>query len=79
MVKRGAQAIAKGDLGAAVDVGHDILSGKNVKQAVKGRSIEAVKDFAQQGAKQLRHQSGSGLKRKAPAIKESALKKFVSR
>ena len=36
-------------------MGHDILAGKNVKQAVKGRSIEAVTHIAQQGAKQLRN------------------------
>ena len=48
MVKRGAQAIGKRALGAAIDVGHDILAGKNVKQAIKGRSVEAVKDIAQQ-------------------------------
>ena len=53
LVKRGAETIGKRVLGAAVDVGHDILAGKNVKQAVKGRSIEAVTDIAQQGAKQL--------------------------
>ena len=78
LVKRGAQAIGKRALGAAIDVGHDILAGKNVKQAIKGRSVEAVKDIAQQGAKQLRNQSGGGRKRKAP-IKESAMKKSISR
>ena len=78
MVKRGAEAIGKRALGAAIDVGHDILAGKNVKQAIKGRGVEAVKDIAQQGAKQLRSQSGGGRKRKAP-IKESAMKKCISR
>ena len=78
VVKREAQAIGKRALGAAIDVGHDILAGKNVKQAIKGRSVEAVKDIAQQGAKQLRNQSGGGRKRKAP-IKESATKKSISR
>ena len=78
LVKRRAQAIGNRALGVAIDVGHDILAGKNVKQAMKGRSIEAVEDIAQQGAKQLRNQSGGGRKRKAP-IKESATKKSISR
>ena len=68
--------IGKMVLGAAVDVGHDILAGKNVKQPVKGRSIEAVKDIAQQRAKQLRNQSG-GRKRKAP-IKKCVFKVYQS-
>ena len=78
LVKRGAETIGKRVLGAAVDVGHDILAGKNVKQAVKGRSIEAVKDIAQQGAKQLRNQSGGGRKRKAPT-KANESSKSISR
>ena len=59
-------------------MGHDILARKNVKQAIKGCSIEAVKDIAQQGAKQLCNQSGSGHKREA-AIKACASKKSISR
>ena len=54
LVKRRAQAIGKRALGAAIDVSHDILAGKNVKQAIKGHSVEVVKDIAQQGAKELR-------------------------
>ena len=45
LVKRGAQAIGKRALGAAIDVGHDILAAKNVKQAIKGHSVKAVKDI----------------------------------
>ena len=36
LVKQGAQAVGKRALGAAIDVGYDILAGKNVKQAIKG-------------------------------------------
>ena len=35
LVKRGAQAIGRRALAAAVDVGHDILEGKNVKQSIE--------------------------------------------
>ena len=78
LVKRGAQAIGKRALGAVVDVSHDILAGKNVKQAVKSRSVETFKDLAQQGVKRLITQSGGGRKRKAP-IKDKSSSKSISR
>ena len=47
-------------------MGHDILEGKNVKQAIKSRGIEAVKYIVHRGVKQSGNQSGGGRKRKAP-------------
>ena len=78
LVKRGVQAIGRRALGAAVDVGQDILEGKNVKQAIKSHGIKAVKDIVHQGVKQSGNQSGSGRKRKTP-IKANASSKSVSR
>ena len=78
LVKRGAQAIGRRALGAAVDVGHDILEGKNVKQSIKSRGIKAVKDIVHQGVKQPGSQSGGGRKRKTP-IKANAPSKSISR
>ena len=77
LVKRGAQAIGKRAQRAVVDVGHDILARKNVKQAVRSRSVETFKDLAQQGAKRLITQSGGGRKRKAP-IKAKASSESIS-
>ena len=78
LVKRGAQAFGRRALGAAVDVGHDILEGKNVKQSIKSRGIKAVKDIVRQGVKQPCSQSGGGQKRKTP-IKAKASSKSISR
>ena len=78
LVKRGVQAIGRRALGAAVDVGQDILEGKNVKQAIKSHGIKAVKDIVHQGVKQSGNQSGGGQKRKTP-IKANASSKSVSR
>ena len=78
LVKRGAQAIGRRALEAAVDVGHDILEGKNVKQSIKSRGIKAVKDIVHQGVKQSGNQSGGGRKRKTP-IKANTSSKSVSR
>ena len=78
LVKRGAQAFGRRALGAAVDVGHDILEGKNVKQSIKSRGIKAVKDIVRQGVKQPGSQSGGGRKRKTP-IKAKASSKSISR
>ena len=78
LVKRGVQAIGRRALGAAVDVGQDILEGKNVKQAIKSHGIKAVKDIVHQGVKQSGNQSGGGRKRKTP-IKANASSKSVSR
>ena len=78
LVKRGAQAFGRRALGAAVDVGHDILEGKNVKQSIKSRGIKAVKDIVRQGVKQPSSQSGGGRKRKTP-IKAKASSKSISR
>ena len=78
LVKRGAQAIGKRALGAVVDVGHDILAGKNVKQAVKSHSVETFKDLAEHGVKRLNTQSGGGRKCKAP-IKGKVSSKSISR
>ena len=64
LVKRGAQAIGRRALGAVVDVGHDIIEGKNVKQAIKSGGIKAVKDIVHQVVKQSDNQSGGGQKRK---------------
>ena len=64
LVKRGVQAIGRRALGAAVDVGQDILEGKNVKQAIKSHGIKAVKDIVHQGVKQSGNQSGGGRKLK---------------
>ena len=65
-MKHGAQATGNRALGAEIDVGHDILEGKNVKQAIKSRGIEAVKYIVHRGVKQSGNQSGGGRKRKAP-------------
>ena len=78
LVKRGAQAIAHRALGAAVDVGHDMMAGKSFKQAAKARGREAFGDIAQQGIKRLKNQSGGGRKRKAP-IKTATKSKPASK
>ena len=49
---------------AATEVGQDVLEGKNVLKFLKSRGSDAVKEFAQQEAKTLVHQTGRGPKRK---------------
>ena len=77
-MKRGAQAIGNRALGAAIDVGYDVLEGKNAKQAIKSRGIESFKDIVHQGVKQSNIQSGGGRKRKTP-INASVISKSNSR
>ena len=58
LFKPGAKAVSKRALKATIDVGQDVLEGKNV---LKSRG---TLEFAQQGAKTLIHQTGRGCKRK---------------
>ena len=64
LFKRGAKAVGKKALKAATDVGQDVLEGKNVLKSSKSRGSDDVKEFAQQGAKTLVHQTSRGRKRK---------------
>jgi hypothetical protein len=51
-------------LQAATEVGQPVLRGKNVRESVKTRGGDVVKDFAEQGAKALLQQAGRGSKRR---------------
>ena len=64
LFKRGAKAVGKRALKAATEVHQVVLEGKNVLKSLKSRGSDAVKEFAQQGAKTLVHQTGRGRKRK---------------
>ena len=62
LFKRSAKAVDKRALQAATKVGQDVLKEKNVLKSLKSRGGDAVKEFAQQGAKTLLHQTGRGRK-----------------
>ena len=49
LVKGGINAIGQKAVETAVNVGHDVLGGKNVKEAAKNRGRQAVNDLANRG------------------------------
>ena len=56
-------------LKAAIEVGQDVLEGKNVLKSLKSRGSDAVKEFTQQGAKTLVHQNRSRTQEKTRSTK----------
>ena len=64
LFKQGAKVVGKRALQAATEVGQDVLQRKNVRESVKTRGGDVVKDFAEQGAKALLQQAGRGSKRR---------------
>jgi hypothetical protein len=64
LFKQSAKFVGKRALQAAIEVGQDVLRGKNVRESVKTHGGDVVKDFAEQGAKALLQQAGRGSKRK---------------
>ena len=64
LLKRGAKAVGKRALKAATEVGQNVLEGKSVLKSLKSRGSDAIKEFAQQGAKTLVHQTGRERQRK---------------
>jgi hypothetical protein len=64
LFKQGAKVVRKRALQAATEVGQDILQGKNVRESVKTHGGDVAKDFAEQGARTLLHQTGHGRKRR---------------
>ena len=65
LLKQGAKVVGKRALQAAVEVGQDVLQGKNVKS----RGKQAVSDVAENAAKKVMTGKGfkKGIKRAAPA------------
>mgnify|MGYP002804282459 CR=1 FL=1 len=82
LVKKGVIAIGKKAVETAVNVGHDVLEGKSVKQAVTSRGRQAVNDLAKQGVNNIRRQVGGGSKRKQKnqtgRLKTGSQKKVVT-
>ena len=64
LFKQGAKVAGKRALQAATEVGKDVLQGKNVTESVKTHRGKVVKDFVEQGARTLLHQTGHGSKRR---------------
>ena len=48
----------------SINVGHDVLTGKSVKEAVTSRGRQAVNDLAKEGVNNIKGQIGGGSKRK---------------
>ena len=74
LVKRGINAIGQKAIETAVKVGHDVLTGKNVKEAAKNRGRQAVNDLAKQGVNNIKGQIGGGPERKRKSQQGSRLK-----
>ena len=74
LVKRGINAIGQKAVETAVNVGHDVLAGKNVKEAAKNRGRQAVNDLAKQGVNNIKGQIGGGPERKRKSQQGSRLK-----
>ena len=74
LVKRGINAIGQKAIETAVNVGHDVLEGKNVKVAAKNRGRQAVNDLAKQGVNNIKGQIGGGAVRKGKSQQGSRLK-----
>ena len=49
LVKRGINAIGQKAVETAVNVGHEVLAGKNVEEVAKNRGRQAVNDLANRG------------------------------
>jgi hypothetical protein len=64
LFQQGAKVVGKRALQAATKVGQDVLQGKNVRESANTHGREIVKDFAEQGANTLLHQTGRGRKRR---------------
>jgi hypothetical protein len=64
LFKQGAKVVGKRALQAATEVEHDVIQGKNVRESVKTHRGKVVKDFVEQGARTLLHQTGHGSKRR---------------
>ena len=47
-----------------LDVGHDILTGKSEKEAVRSSGQQAVNDLAKEGVNNIKGQIGGGSKRR---------------
>ena len=70
---RGGKEIGRQALKTGINVGEDVLAGKNVKTATKNRLAETVGDVVKKASSKI--QSGAGGKRKAkskPGIKRKA-------
>ena len=74
LVKRGVNAIGQKAVETAVNVGHDVLAGKNMKEAVKNKGRQAVNDLAKQGVNNIKGQIGGGPERKRKSQQGSRLK-----
>ena len=74
LVKRDVNAIGQKAIETAVNVGHDVLEGKNVKEAAKNRGRQAVNDLAKQGVNNIKGQIGGGPERKRKSQQGSRLK-----
>ena len=69
LFKQGAKVVGKRALQAAIEVGQDLLQGKNVKEAFKSRGKQAASDIAKNAAKKVMTGKGrkKGIRRAAPA------------
>ena len=74
LVKRGINAIGQKAIETAVNVGHDVLEGKNVKEAAKNRGRQTVNDLEKQGVNNIKGQIGGGPERKRKSQQGSRLK-----
>ena len=70
LVKRDINAIGQKAIETAVNVGHDVLAGKNVKEAAKNRGRQAVNDLAEQGVNNIKGQIGEVPKGSAKVSKD---------
>ena len=64
LFKQGTKVVGKRALKATIEVGQDVLQGKDVRETAKTHGREVVKDFAEQGANALLHQPRRGSKRR---------------
>ena len=78
LFKRVDKVVGERALKAATEVGQDVLEGKNVLKSLKSRGSDAVKEYVQQGAKTLVHQTGRGRKRKRGQLNNLAFTKLCS-
>ncbi len=60
LFKQSAKIVGRRALQAATDIGQDVFDGDNVSKAIKSRGKEALKDFAERGARIYCDNQGGG-------------------
>jgi hypothetical protein len=79
MVKSGAKALGNIALKSGADSVGDVLAGKNVKEAVKGRTVETANLAKRKAMNKLRSQTGSGKRAMRSAKQSRSVKRTVKK